>query len=153
MIQKFVDRFMERKKDLELIFKKKHIDNYEELVKTVISILVDDTYHSIDPECIHCIDDGECQGTLVFVIAEKNSSPDKYWYIKISYGSCSGCDTLESINSSVNEIVDIPTDEQVLDYMTLALHIVQGLKEMGDMEDDNIMKYPSLEQENESNLI
>jgi hypothetical protein len=27
-----------------------------------------------------------------------------------------------------------PQDEQVRDYMTLALHIVQGLREMGDSE-------------------
>ena len=51
--------------------------------------------------------------------------------MKVGYGSCSGCDTLEGIRH-YND--DKPTEEQVRDYMTLALHIVQGMKRMGDGE-------------------
>lgn len=51
--------------------------------------------------------------------------------MKVGYGSCSGCDTLEAIRDYSSEK---PTPEQVKDYMALALHIVQGLKKMGDDE-------------------
>ena len=80
-----------------------------------------------DPERIHRIDDGNYQGTLVYVIGEKGYQPDKYWYVKVDYGSCSGCDTLEGIRDYTD---DAPTDEQAKDYMTVALHIVQGMKPM-----------------------
>jgi hypothetical protein len=82
-----------------------------------------------DPERIHVIDDGDYQGTLVYVIGSKNYQPDVYWYVKVSYGSCSNCDTLAAIRDNANTP---PTAEQIKDYITLALHIVQGLKEMED---------------------
>ena len=67
----------------------------------------------------------------MFVIAARGYQPSDYWYVKISYGSCSGCDTLEAIRAYSD---DPPTPEQIDDYLTLALHIVQGLKKMGDDE-------------------
>lgn len=131
MIQEFVNRFMDKKPELEAILKVKHPENYEELVKSVVLILADDEYDSIDPERIHSIDDGDYQGTLLFVIAAKGYQPSDYWYVKVGYGSCSGCDALQAINDYSSEP---PTDEQVKDYMGLALNIVQGLKKM-DVED------------------
>jgi len=130
MDMKFVNQFMARKADIENIFREKHPDTYGEIVQAVISVLSDeDDFCTPDPERIHTIDDGHYQGTLVFVIAEKGYQPSEYWYVRVGYGSCSGCDTLEHIRGFRDET---PTDEQVKDYMTLALHIVQGLKKMGD---------------------
>jgi hypothetical protein len=43
------------------------------------------------------------------------------------YGSCSGCDTLQAISSYDD---DLPNDEQVRDYMMLALHLVQKIKRL-----------------------
>ena len=43
--------------------------------------------------------------------------------------SCSACDTLESIKDYSG---DPPTSSQVNGYMTLALHIIQGMKKMGE---------------------
>ena len=134
MIQEFVDRFMANKDALASSFTE-HPDDYKSLVKKVIAVITDEDSswgsERPDPERIHAIDDGDYQGTLVFVIAEKGYQPSDYWYVKVSYGSCSGCDTLEAIRGYQD---DAPTQEQIKDYMTLALHIVQGLKKMGDEE-------------------
>lgn len=61
------------------------------------------------------------------MIAEKGYQPNDYYFVKVGYGSCSGCDTLEGIRNYED---GNPTEEQVKDYMTLALHVVQGLKRM-----------------------
>ncbi len=128
MIKEFVDLFMAKKPELERVFKEKHPDDYEEIVNAVVNILHTDEYGGIDPKRIHEIDDGDYQGTLLYVIADSSYQPDEYWYVKVGYGSCSGCDTLQDINDSCDD--KPPTDEQVKDYMALALHIVQGLKKM-----------------------
>lgn len=134
MIKEFVDRFMEKKNEISSVLKEKHPGEYKDLVKIVVQALHDpeEYYGSIDPNRIHQIDDGDYQGTLVFVIAECGYQPDNYWYVRINYGSCSACDTLMSIRDSSEDEDEAPTEEQVKDYMTLALHIVQGLKKMDD---------------------
>lgn len=133
MIKEFVEKFERNKSKVEVCFREKHPEDYKEVVKNVVSVLADDEYGSIgiDPERIHVIDDGDYQGMLLFVIAETGNPPSDYWYVAVSYGSCSGCDTLQNIRSYSDEK---PTDEQVKDYMTLALHIVQGLKKIRDDE-------------------
>lgn len=129
MIEEFTKKYFANLQVLKEKFQKKHPEDYKELVKNVIEILTDDSYDAIDPERIHEINDGDYQGTLVYVIADKGYQPSKYWYCRISYGSCSGCDTLESIK---NYDYDTPPDEeQVKEYMQLACHVVQQLKEMG----------------------
>lgn len=137
MIKEFVDRFMVKKPEIMAGFAEKHPEEYVDIVRAVITALHEsETYMgiSLDPERIHMIDDGAYQGTLVFVIGATGYQPSDYWYVKISYGSCSGCDTLQRIksNSGYDSYNGKPTAEQVADYMTLALHVVQGLKKMGD---------------------
>ncbi len=130
MIQSFVDRFMARKDDLRRTFGEKHPDSYIDVVRAVVDAVRGPEYSSegMDPARIHQIDDGDYQGTLVFVIGAGGYQPNDYWYVKVYYGSCSGCDTLQSIRGYRDEPI---TEEQVDEYMTLALHIVQGLKKMG----------------------
>lgn len=131
MIQEFVDRFFENKGQLEKFFSEKHPEDYTEIVREVVKTVCGDDHPRMDENRIHVIDDGDYQGTLVYVIGASGYQPYNYWYVKVYYGSCSGCDTLQSINSYSDE----PPDEgQVKDYMTLALHIVQGLCKMdGDI--------------------
>jgi hypothetical protein len=128
MIQPLVDRFMANKLTIESTFRAKHPENYAEIVKTVVSAVTDDD-SELDPDRIHELNDGDYQGTLVYVIGAKGYHPYDYWYVKVIYGSCSVCDTLESIRSYSYEL---PSDEQVADYMTLALHIVQSIRKMND---------------------
>lgn len=130
MIKEAVAQWEKNKDAIYAAFKEKHPDNYQDVVKTVIQhITMEDDYDdfSPDPNRIHEIDDGEYQGTLVYVIGAKGYQPSDYWYVKVGYGSCSGCDTLQAIKNYDDEP---PTDDQAKQYHTLALHIVQGLKKM-----------------------
>lgn len=128
MIKEFVQIWDEHKTELEQAFQAKHPDNYADIVHKVITMLSDhsDEYEGPDPKRIHEIDDGDYQGILLFVIGAKGYQPSQYWFVKVYYGSCSGCDTLQDIKSQNYE--DTPTETQVKDYMSLALHIMQGIK-------------------------
>ena len=133
MIQKFVDMFTTNQEVLRKRLAEKKIEDYAQLVKMVVEILAEDDYcSSPDPDRITVIDHGDYQGTLLFVIGDKSYQPSTYWTVKVSYGSCSGCDTLCSINdqSYCADNQEVPTETMVNDYMTLCLHIVQGLKEV-----------------------
>lgn len=124
MIQEFVDRFMQKTEELRAKFTAAEPDSYADVVQAVVEMITDDEYGAICPDRIHEIDDGEYQGTLLYVIASKDYQPDDYWVVYVNYGSCSGCDTLQSIQECPE------AEERVNDYMTLALHIVQGLKKI-----------------------
>jgi len=129
MIEDFIKKWEAGKLEIEKSFRNSHPDEYKTIVKAVVGVLgADSDYGVPDPERIHVIDDGDYQGTLLFVIAAKGYQPNDYWAVKVGYGSCSGCDILQSIS---DYSTDPPSDEQVKDYMTLALHIVQGLKKIG----------------------
>lgn len=126
MIQKFVDHYMTNKEELREMFAKEHPANYKSIVHAVTKILVGAAeYGSPDPARIVEIDHGDYQGTLVYIIGASGYQPSKYWSVFVSYGSCSGCDTLQGISEYSNAA---PTEEQIDDYMILALHIVQGIR-------------------------
>ena len=125
MIQKFVDRFMARRCEVEARFREKHVKEYKDVVRIVVEVLRNDEYGEMDPKRIHEIDDGHYQGTKVFVIACTGYQPDIYYAVAVDYGSCSLCDLLESIHNYGD---GQPTDDQVRQYWTLALHVVQNLK-------------------------
>lgn len=128
MITEFVAKFDAARPALLKRFKEAHPDDYAAIVKAVVEVLHDpDGYETPDPKRIHQIDDGDYQGTLLFVIAADNYQPSRYWAVKIAYGSCSGCDTFESIYPFGG---DPPTDDQAKQYLTLALHVVQNLREV-----------------------
>lgn len=129
----FVERFMNNKNTLRDWFKSKHPESYKDIVCKVVENITSDDYEDIDPSRIHEIDDGDYQGTLLYIIGANNYQPDKYWFVKVDYGSCSGCDTLAAIRDSW-DYNKSPTEQQVEDYMILALHIVQGIKLLGGEE-------------------
>lgn len=133
MIQEFIKRFDENKRLIREAFAARPPKLYEDLVRTVVKHVAGDDYGHMAPSRITKIDHGDYQGTLVFVIGAMGYQPSTYWYVKVSYGSCSGCDTLQAIHGCCDKP---PTQRQLDDYMTLALHIVQGIKKMGD-EDNN----------------
>lgn len=130
MIKEFIDRFEANKDKIRATFTEAHPADYKAIVAAVVSAVGgEDEYDVPSSMRIHEIDDGDYQGTLVYVIGAGGYQPNDYWYVKVNYGSCSGCDTLEAITSYSDEK---PTAEQVDQYMTLATHILQGLKRMGD---------------------
>lgn len=99
MIKQFVTRWNEKKDQLKSVFSERHPDDYEDLVTEVIKLVTTEKYGDCapDPELITEIDNGDYQGTLLYVIPEKGYQPSDYYYVKVGYGSCSGCDTLQSM--------------------------------------------------------
>lgn len=128
MISQFVAAWDARKEEVRAIFAAKHPSNYIDIVRAVVSILAPkEEYGTPDPERITQIDHGDYQGTLLFVIGAQGYQPSDFWFVKVYYGSCSGCDTLQAIQGYED---GVPSEDQVNQYMMLALHIVQGIKTM-----------------------
>lgn len=135
MITGLVKQWEENKHKLEEYFKttkQEEYDNYEAIVKKVFEICLPKAtdYSGWDLDSMTVIDDGDYQGTQIFIIPTDTYQPsvDDYVITDTYYGSCSGCDTLQAISEYDYEL---PTNEQVKDYMTLALHLVQKLKRLG----------------------
>jgi hypothetical protein len=134
MIPEIVKQWDARKGVLEASLRTSHPDSYEELVERLVRDVLnedpdwpDHRYGALDPSRIHVIDDGDYQGTQIYLIALTCYQPDDDDYIWFSngYGSCSGCDTLQAISGYSSEP---PDAEQVRQYMDLALHMVQRMK-------------------------
>lgn len=132
MIPEWVEAWEKAKPAIRKEFEsRKCPSSYEEIVKIVIGKMFEaDNWGDPDKDRIHVIDDGNYQGTLLFVIASSGYQPDKYWVLKVSYGSCSGCDTLAAIDKDGDWNSGLTSPGQVGDLMTLALHIVQSAKEI-----------------------
>jgi hypothetical protein len=130
MIPEFIARFDANRDALRAKFKERHPQSYKEIVTEVVRIVgSEDDYYAPSTERIVEIDHGSYQGTLLYVIGAGGYQPDDYWFVRVGYGSCSGCDTLQGISGYSD---DPPTDEQANDYLTLALHVAQGIKKMAD---------------------
>lgn len=124
MIQKFVDRFIDSEDQIKRQCEE-GFDHYEHLVKFVVGIISDpEEYSSPDVNRITEIDHGDYQGTLLYIIAAKGYQPHQFWAVKVDYGSCSGCDALESA------MYDYKGKDRVDAHYNLCLHIVQGIKEV-----------------------
>ena len=137
MLKQFVNRFMKAKPELEKKFSEQHIYSYQDLVEATLSAIShtdeedeernDEEYcPEMDISKIREIDDGHYQGTLLYIIPEDSYQPCTYYAVSVCYGSCSACDTLQSI--SADYYYEKPNKQNIEDYMRLALHIVQGLK-------------------------
>lgn len=131
MEQELVTRFDSKREEIRgnlcnLLINSNHYIDYIDIVKVVIEA-IHHGYGTPDPEHIHEIDDGDYQGTLLFVIPADGYHPYDYWCVKVGYGSCSGCDTLMAIlDGDYGDTID----EKVDSLFTLALHIVQELKKI-----------------------
>lgn len=134
MIKRFVDTFIENQEVLREDFLKKHPKNYKEIVEKVFKLFYKDVADSSIPipdySKIHEIDFGDFEGTSIYIIPEKRDPPESFWYVKVSYGTCSGCDTFLGIKEEEYNENDTPTAKQAQGYLTLALHIVQNIKEL-----------------------
>ena len=107
-----------------------HCD-YEDLVKMVVDYILNgdvdnNDEYKWDSDKITKIDDGDYQGTLLFLIPQDTYQPSEWEYLMtyVGYGSCSGCDTLQAIQNWGDGLL---TDDQVKDYMKLCLHIVSDI--------------------------
>ena len=135
MIKEFTTYWEKNKGDLEKFLKttkQEKYTSYESLVKALFEKVINPNVNNkFDTKNILIIDDGDYQGTQIFLlhIATYQPSVSDYVYTNTYYGSCSGCDTLLAIS---NYGCGYPNDNQVEDYMTLCLHLLQKCCFMGD---------------------
>lgn len=141
MIKEFCLAWEKNKDKLEEYFrttKQDEYGNYEDLVKLLFDIVINPSiesdYYRFDTENILVIDDGDYQGTQVFILHRDQYQPsvEDYVYTNTYYGSCSYCDTLQGIQDyGWNKM---PSESQVNDYMDLCLHLLQKCHYMIDEE-------------------
>lgn len=127
MIPELIKAWGKNKAAIRAKFRNVH-PSYEDIVAAVVEHMPD-----MDKDRITRIDHGEYQGTLLFIIGGQGYQPSRYWAVKLSYGSCSVCDTIQGIKDDCDPGAKWdakPNKRQRDAYMTLALHIVQGLKEI-----------------------
>jgi hypothetical protein len=129
MILPLINRFNANREALTAHFASNEPYKYLDVVKALVEIGLtahpgDSAYPDpdLDPARITEIDHGDYQGTLVYAIAQTGYQPSVYWSTHVSYGTCSGCDTLEHIR-------DLPEGEtRAKEYVDLALHLVQNMR-------------------------
>jgi hypothetical protein len=132
MLPEIVEKWDKYSAKLEEYFKntaQREYDTYENIVKALITCVLNATYTDYDVDNLTVIDHGDYQGTILFIVPKSSYQPnvEDYIYTSTYYGSCSACDTLQAISGYS---IEKPTDEQVKDYMTLALHLIQRMKRM-----------------------
>ena len=126
MIEEFVKNWEAKKDLLRDKYSQEEPRSYNDIVKDVVELVSDDECGKIrlNHEKITIIDDGDYQGTLLYIIPQACYQPSVYYSVFVDYGSCSGCDTFEDICSGSDK------EQRVNDFMQLALHIVQDLKQI-----------------------
>lgn len=135
MIKEFVNAWDQRKNILE-----EHIRNqdqegldYKKLLVWLIEIVINPLVtHRLYVDKIHVVDEHDYSGTQLFIVRQGGLDlvTDYLWTYQ-EYGSCSGCDLLESIR---NYDDGKPDDEQVKRYMMLELHLLQRFRYMLDRD-------------------
>ena len=132
MIKEIIEKWEKNKHILENYFRttrQEEYSDYQIIVKKLIELVlnIDELHNVFDLEKLTVLDHGDYQGTQIFIVPKKTYQPDveDYLVTHTYYGSCSGCDTLQSINLYRDEL---PNEEQISEYMTLALHLIQKMK-------------------------
>ena len=105
--------------------------DYKYLVELVVECILNpscDDYERWDAKNITVVDNGDYQGTLLFLIPCDCYQPEESEYLMtyVGYGSCSGCDTLQRIQEYY-EYEKRPTASQLKDYMTLCKDLVTNM--------------------------
>lgn len=111
---------------------------YKDLVKKVVELILNDEDNDWDDkwdaENITEIDNGDYQGTLLYMIPLKTYQPSEYEYLMtyVGYGSCSGCDTLQNIqmgyyNNEDEEEKQKEINRFIKDMMKLCLDLLQNI--------------------------
>ena len=131
MIKEFIQQWDERKHLLEEWLKENEPREYEDIYKKLFELVITKPNGYADDwdwKRFRVIDDGDYQGNLIFILCNDSYQPDlrDYNFTNVDYGSCSGCDTFQHIRDLSWE--DKNTDEQIKQYMTLAMHMVQETK-------------------------
>ena len=137
MDKEIVQAWEENKGKMRTWFSSNIMQHYDEYIKIVEKLFSREIMPSLylDTDRITEIDDGEYGGTKIFIIPRDTYQPtiEDYIYTCAYYGTCSACDTLESIIEY--DYDKYPTDKQVDELMTLCLHLVQKAKYLVSQEE------------------
>lgn len=140
MIKEFVEKWDKYKENLENYFRntrQEEYQDYKDIVKALFENVINkdetDSWNKFNLKEMTLIDDGYYQGTQIFIIPLDVYQPNTSNYVVTNtyYGSCSGCDTLMAIQ---DDEVGLPNEEQIKDYMELALHLLQKCKWLEEEE-------------------
>lgn len=137
MIKEYIEKFRTNKHLLREYFASTDQNEYGDylaILKKIIEICIYEKYtdDEFDTDRITEIDDGDYSGTLLYLIPRDMYEPAEYDYLTtwVDYGSCCVCDTLQAIQSRSSNYKSpwLPTEKQVDEYMTLALHMVEHME-------------------------
>jgi hypothetical protein len=132
MILNYVKQWEERKHLLERWLNENEPNSYESIYEMLFNLVItkpnDDEYSEWDWGRFVKIDDGTFQGNEIYILCSNEYQPSltDYIFTSVAYGSCSVCDTFQSIEMLEDKA------ERVKQYMTLALHMVQETKSFKD---------------------
>jgi hypothetical protein len=133
MIKYCLDRWEKNKNKLEQFYRTTtgwNDCNYLDIVKAVVTHILNDSEYDDEnwnANSITEIDNGDYQGTLLFLIPKNTYQPSEYEYLitYVGYGSCSGCDTLLAIQDDGEPYL---TECQIKEFMTLSKDIIINIK-------------------------
>jgi hypothetical protein len=106
MLKIILSQWEKNKEELrKALSKRTDLDDlgYKDLVELTFKVVFNNDLFSncqyLDLNSIHEINDGEWQGTLLYIIPFDTYEPSESEYLMtyVGYGSCSGCDTLQHI--------------------------------------------------------
>ena len=146
MQKDILDQWYRNKGNLETYFRttpqSAYAQSYLDLLSKIVELILTDKKYNL--QRITVVDDGEWQGTQLFLIPENVYQPSiaQYLLTHTYYGSCSGCDTLKGI-SEYEEV--LPSDDQVVKYMVLALHLIQKMTRIANLDDRPLYDYQRLD--------
>lgn len=120
--EKFLKQVLEARTDLNTI-------NWNDLIKLIFECIYnsdydDDNFDSLDLDNMTVIDNGDYQGTYLYIIPFKTYQPAEYDYLMtyVGYGSCSGCDALLAAQNCLGG--HLLTEFQVKDFLKLAKDVI-----------------------------
>ena len=130
MLKYCLRKWDENKKKLEEeLLKDQDLNNceYKHIVEKVVEIILNTNEENLWSSAgITEIDDGDYQGTLLFLIPRKTYQPSEYEYLMtyVGYGSCSGCDTLQAIQDYGENSI---SEDQLKGFMALCKDIITNM--------------------------
>ena len=103
--------------------------DYVDLVKLLVTHVLNQGENDgliWDAENITVVDNGDYQGTQLFLIPLRTYQPSEHEYLMtyVGYGSCSGCDTLQAIQDWGKKTL---SENQIKDFMTLCKDLLTNI--------------------------
>lgn len=139
MIKEFCEKWYKYKDDLRDFIKEAPIeefDSYKKLVEILFKKVINKDVEDFEDKYneFYEVQIGDYSGENVYIIADSYYYPNKCIITNVSYGSCSGCDTLLGIigYSYENEYLE---ESGIDGIMQILLHLLQHCKKIDFLEE------------------